>query len=665
MNKIIVNVVLTLITLFTPLHALSVSADKQEVVIGVLAFRSKLDTQNEWTPLTYHLNKQIPSHTFIIRPLSYKEFDDAVAKKELDFAFTNPEHYVYFSVKYNATRIATLIRANVGGNELKEFGGVIIARSDRKDITSLEDLKNKDIAAVDQLSLGGYLAQSSLLLTKGIDVTRDDTVTFTDMPHDKVVYIVESGSADAGFIRTGVLEKMAKEGKINRDDFKIINPQKIKNFPQALSTRLFPEWPFVAFKETNPELANQVAVALLNLKRGSEIPKTAGYYGWNIPLAYEGIRALMEDMRVPPFDKDPEFTMNDVLRKYALSIIILLGLLSMTLLFLAYRLRMLTITLKQESQALENQIAIREEAQQYLRRIANVFHNSREGIIITDADKIIIDVNEAFCVLTGYTKEDVIGHKPLILRSGRHSPFFYAQIDQALEKEGSWRGEIWNKKKSGQEYAEFLRIDTVRNTKGEIENYIGIFSDITEHKQQEEHLHRLVNYDPLTNLPNRHMYMTLAEQMLAFSKRKGTKAIVAFLDLDGFKQVNDGYGHAMGDRILQKAGERLSQQLRQSDIIARIGGDEFVILLSDINSEDAHELLIRILDALKEPIEVEGATINIGVSIGATLFPDDCEEIDILLRHADAAMYRSKETGRNRITYYNAEDFKLTIQKLK
>ncbi|MDD5160964.1 MAG: PhnD/SsuA/transferrin family substrate-binding protein [Sulfuricurvum sp.] len=657
MNKVILNVVFILIALFFPLYAVSASADKHQVVIGILAFRSKQDTLNEWIPLTHYLNKQIPSRTFTIRPLSYKEFNDAVAKKELDFAFTNPEHYVYFSVKYNATRIATLIRANVGGNELKEFGGVIIARSDRKDITGWEDLKNKNIAAVDQLSLGGYLAQSSLLLTKGIDVTHDDRVIFTDMPHDKVVYIVESGSADAGFIRTGVLEKMAKEGKVNRDDFKIINPQKIANFPQALSTQLFPEWPFVAFKETDPELANQVAIALLSLPRGSEIPKTAGYYGWNIPLAYEGIRALMEDMRVTPFDKAPVFTINDVIRKYALMIIISLGVMIAILLFFARRLRKLTITLKSESQALEEQIAIREEAQKYLRRIASVFHNSREGIVITDANKIIIDVNEAFCTLTEYTRDDVIGQKPLILRSGRHSQFFYALMDQALERDGSWRGEIWNKKKGGQEYAEFLRIDAVRNITGEIENFIGIFSDITEHKKQEEQLHRLVNYDPLTNLPNRHMYMILAEQMLAFSKRKGSKAIVAFLDLDGFKQVNDGYGHAMGDRILKQAGARLAQQLRQSDIIARIGGDEFVILLSDISIEAAHELLMRILDALKEPIEVDGITINIGVSIGATLFPDDCEEIDILIRHADAAMYRSKEMGRNRITYYNFEAF--------
>ncbi len=142
-------------------------------------------------------------------------------------------------------------------------------------------MKGKDIAAVDKLSLGGYLAQSSELLSNGIDVTSDVKVSFTDMPHDKVVYIVESGSADAGFIRTGILEKMAKEGKIDRNDFKIIHPVKIKNFPQALSTPLFPEWPFMAFKETDSLLANEVAIALLSIPRGSAIAKDAGYYGYS------------------------------------------------------------------------------------------------------------------------------------------------------------------------------------------------------------------------------------------------------------------------------------------------------------------------------------------------------------------------------------------------
>ncbi|MFA6144960.1 MAG: PhnD/SsuA/transferrin family substrate-binding protein [Sulfurimonas sp.] len=630
-------------------------SEKQKVVIGVLAFRSKADTLREWEPLAQYLDKQIPSHTFEIRPFTYKEFNDAAARRELDFAFTNPEHYVYFSVKYNATRIATLIRANVGGNELKEFGGVIIARSDRNDITTLEDLKDKNIAAVDKLSLGGYLAQSTLLLSHGIDVKTDASVSFTDMPHDKVVYVVESGSADAGFIRTGVLEKMAKEGKINRSDFKIIHPQEIKNFPQACSTPLFPEWPFVAFKETDPLLANQVAVVLLSLPRGSKIPKRAGYYGWTIPLAYEGIRQLMENLRVAPFDQAPDFTLNDIVQKYVFHIILTLGSIITILLFLALRLRKVTFTLRDESKELEEQIRIRQETEKYLNRIANVFHNSREGILMTDAKKIIIDVNEAFTELSGYSREEVIGKTPKILRSNRHDPFFYEQIDHLLESEGSWRGEIWNRKKTGQEFAEYLRIDSVRDTNGKIESYIGIFSDITERMNKEEQLHRMVNYDLLTNLPNRYLYMTLAEQMLAYTKRKGTKAIIAFLDLDGFKQVNDRYGHEMGDHILKNASALMEQQLRLSDIIARIGGDEFVLLLSDINLDDAETILMRILDSLKEPIIINGVTISIGVSIGATLFPDDCEDIDMLIRHADAAMYRSKASGRNRITYYDSE----------
>lgn len=625
----------------TSLYSETAVTEKQKVVIGVLAFRSKADTLKEWGPLAAYLDQQIPSCDFEIRPFTYQEFNKAVANQELDFAFTNPEHYVYFSVKYNATRIATLIRANVGGNELKEFGGVIIARSDRKDITSLKDLKNKKIAAVDKFSLGGYLAQSTELLAAGVDVTSDAEVNFTDMPHDKVVYIVESGSADAGFIRTGVLEKMAKEGKIDLSDFKILHPVKIKGFPQALSTALYPEWPFVSFKETDPLLANQVAIALLSLKRGSNIAKNAGYYGWNIPLSYEGIRVLMANLRVPPYDTTPTFTMHDIIRKFVTYIIVSLGFIIALLLFLALKMRNLTLSLRKKSHSLEDQILIREETERYLRRVANVFHNSREGIVMTDSNKVIIDVNEAFCVLTGYTREEVIGKTPKILRSGRHDSYFYTQMNQALEQDGSWCGEIWNKKKNNQEYAEFLRIDSIRNAQGEIENYIGIFSDVTEHKKQQEQLHHMANYDPLTNLPNRNLYMTLAQQMLGLAKRNGSKAVVAFLDLDGFKGVNDNYGHEMGDRVLKHVGGRLEEHLRQSDTVARIGGDEFVLLLSDVNDrEDVDPLLERILVSLKEPFNVNNIHITIGASIGVAFYPDDGEDIDMLIRYADVPFQR-------------------------
>lgn len=627
-------------------------SEKKDAVIGVLAFRSKTDTLTEWQPLAAYLNQNITTHNFIIRPLSYAEFNQAAGTNQLDFMFTNPEHYIYLSAKYDVSRMATLIRANVAGEELTQFGGVIIARSERNDIQTLNDIKGKRIAAVDELSLGGYLAQRILLEKNGINIVRDSTTGFTDMPHDKVVYIVESGSADVGFIRTGVLEKMAKEGKINRDDFKIIHP--MNHFPQALSTPLYPEWPFASSKHTDRVLANRVGVALLNLPHGSEITKSAGYYGWNIPLSYEGIRTMMQELRIKPYDIEPVFSLTDVAKRYALYIIFVMSGAIGLLIFLIMNMRRLTKSLGEKSQSLQEQMAIVQENEQYLRRSASVFHHLSEGIIITDSRKVIIDVNEAFCALTGYAKEEVIGQKPIMLRSGIHDKQFYDELDESIEKNGMWRGEIWNKRKNGERYAEYLRINSVYDEKGNIENYIGIFSDITETLKRQEQLHRMANYDPLTNLPNRHLFMTLAEQILSLSKRQTSKAVVSFLDLDGFKEVNDLHGHEIGDRVLREVADRLEKQLRQSDAIARIGGDEFVIVFSDIKEiEDVKPLYERILEALKEPFRIGEISIVIGASIGAALYPDHGKEIEVLVRHADAAMYRSKANGRNRITFFD------------
>lgn len=651
--KIILSAIL-MWSLTISLFAESVQKQKSEAVIGVLAFRSKADTLNEWQPLANYLSNAISTHHFTIRPLSYSEFNDAAQADELDFMFTNPEHYIYLSAKYDASRMATLIRANVYGKELTEFGGVIIVRKDRTDIEELSDLRGKKIAAVDELSLGGYLAQRVLLQKNGIDITKESTIQYTDMPHDKVVLLVEKRLADVGFIRTGVFEKMVKEGKINRDEYKIIHP--MGNFPQALSTPLYPEWPFSSSKHTDRVLANKVGVALLNLPYGSEITKTAGYYGWNIPLSYEGIRSMMQELRIKPYDVVPPFSLQDVVQRYALFIIFLLSSVIALLIFFTTKMRRLANSLRWKSNSLERQIAIVQENEKYLRRAANVFHNSSEGIIITNLQKMIIDVNEAFCELTGYEREEVIGQKPTLLRSGMHEKQFYNKLNEAIKNHGSWRGEIWNRKKNGERYAEFLRIDAVRDEKGNVENYIGIFSDITEYLRRQEQLHHMANYDPLTNLPNRHLFMTLAEQILSFSKRKNSKAVISFLDLDGFKAVNDKYGHEIGDKVLKQVANRLEKQLRQSDAIARIGGDEFVVIFSDIDIiDDVEPLFERILIVLKEPFLVNGHTITIGASIGASLYPDDGEAVELLVRYADAAMYRSKANGRNQVTYFDKE----------
>jgi len=310
--------------------------------------------------------------------------------------------------------------------------------------------------------------------------------------------------------------------------------------------------------------------------------------------------------------------------------------------------------LKNSVEALQKQIEISQNTEKYLRPIASVFHNSKEGIIITDPQMVILDVNEAYCDLSGYSHEELIGKKPVILYSNRHSISFYSQMNESLEVNGTWRGEVWDKKKSGEEYAKFLRIDSVRNQEGSIEGFVIIVSDITENKKEIEDLEHQANYDPLTNLPNRTLFQNVAGQILAQSKRRNTKAIVAFLDLDGFKQINDKYGHMTGDGVLKHVARRLEKQMRQSDIIARLGGDEFILLLSDINAiSESRALLERILFAIKEPYRVNGLSLSVEASIGVAIYPDDNTDIDLLIRDADIAMYHSKETGRNRISYFN------------
>ncbi|AFV96761.1 MULTISPECIES: sensor domain-containing diguanylate cyclase [unclassified Sulfuricurvum] len=322
--------------------------------------------------------------------------------------------------------------------------------------------------------------------------------------------------------------------------------------------------------------------------------------------------------------------------------------------WMLFYIRTLNQRLKNESEALQKQIEISQNTEKYLRQIASVFHNSHEGIIITDPHMVILDVNEAYCDMSGYTHEKLIGTKPVILYSNRHAISFYAKMNESLEINGTWRGEVWDKKKSGEEYAKFLRIDSVHSQEGVIEGFVIIVSDITENKKEIEDLEHQANYDALTNLPNRSLFQNVAGQILAQSKRRNTKAIVAFLDLDGFKQINDQYGHTIGDSILKHVSRRLEKQMRQGDIIARLGGDEFVLLLSDINAiSESRALLERILFAIKEPYVVNGFSLSIGASIGVAIFPDDKEDIELLIRDADIAMYHSKETGRNKISYFN------------
>jgi len=301
-------------------------------------------------------------------------------------------------------------------------------------------------------------------------------------------------------------------------------------------------------------------------------------------------------------------------------------------------------------------ISARKQADAELRLAARVFTSSQEGIMITDADSRIVDVNPAFCRITGYARDEALGRPANLLASGCQGPGFYAAMWEALRQNDFWRGEIIDRRKNGETYPGMLSISAVRDDEGVLRNYIGVFADISLLKQHQTELDRMAHYDTLTGVPNRRLLADRLSQALARAHRSGRPLAVCYLDLDGFKPVNDRYGHGAGDRLLIEITSRLKGLLRADDTLARLGGDEFVLLLTDLaSSEECPAVVGRVLAAVTVPVSIEGNLVSVSASIGVTLSPPDVDDPDILLRHADQAMYLAKESGKNRYSLFNAE----------
>ncbi|BBL70393.1 EAL domain-containing protein [Methylogaea oryzae] len=303
--------------------------------------------------------------------------------------------------------------------------------------------------------------------------------------------------------------------------------------------------------------------------------------------------------------------------------------------------------------AVMRDLAEQRRSEQELRLSAGVFSQSQDAILVTDSNNDIVSVNPAFTRLTGYGLDEVLGRNPKLLQSGRQDAAFYQAMWSAIQTDGHWQGEIWNRRKNGEVFPEWLSISTVRNDKGEIVNHIGIFSDISKLKAATEHIEFLAHYDPLTHLPNRLLLRDRVVQALAGRQRHGNRAAVLFLDLDRFKLINDSLGHAVGDALLVEVARRLSDSVRETDTVSRLGGDEFVVLLSEVrNGDEAMQVAQKILRSMQEVFQVGIHQLAVTPSIGIALSPDDGEDFDTLLRNADAAMYTAKQDGRNSYVFF-------------
>jgi len=299
-------------------------------------------------------------------------------------------------------------------------------------------------------------------------------------------------------------------------------------------------------------------------------------------------------------------------------------------------------------------ITERKETEQRLYRSLQIIENTSEGIVVTSPDGYIVDINQAYTQILGYQREELVGKRTNMIRSGYHDKVFYQKMWEALINKGQWAGEIWDRRKNGEVFPIWLNINAIRDNNGTIINYIGIFSDITQQKASEAALHNMAFYDPLTELPNRALFHNRLQHEMETASREKEFVSLLFIDLDHFKWTNDTMGHAAGDKLLKIVAQRLKKVVRESDTVARLGGDEFTIILPGLGKTNRISILVQeLMLSIKKPITIDEQVLHVGASIGIAIYPSDGQNINTLLKHADQAMYQAKEAGRHTFRFYS------------
>ncbi|MBS3800802.1 MAG: EAL domain-containing protein, partial [Thioalkalivibrio sp.] len=512
--------------------------------IGVLAFRDREHARERWQPTGDYLGNTMAGARFQVIPMNYPQLERAVADGGIDFVLTNTGHYVQLEARHGITRVATL-EALEQGRPVRRFGGLVFTRAERTDIQYLRDLHGTRLHAVNPGSLGGWLAGYETLLDAGVDPHEDlKELTFTGMPHDRVVEAVLAGEADAGMVRTGVLEGLVREGRLDSAALRVLEPREDTGFPVAHTTRLFPEWPFSRLAHTDAAIAQQVTIALLEMDDAHPATTAGTYRSWSAPLSYAPVHELLERLGEPPYDR--------------LKVVDLWG---------------------------------------YWRA------NPQVG----------------FAILL------------LIMGLMAMAIFKYRRMNQDMATEVAQR----------------------RTVEAQL-------------RRHEEELAHRATHDPLTELPNRVLLTDRLQHVIVDAADSEHRVALLFVDLDRFKDVNDSLGHRVGDELLKILGERLRERVT-ADTIARLGGDEFIILLDNIDSRLQIEARARkILALIAEPFAVGGwRALEVGASIGISLYPDNSSNAQDLLTQADAAMYEAKSAGRNTFSFYTEAMTRAASQRLE
>lgn len=627
-------------------------APMAEMRLGILIYRPSEVEQQDWTPVIAALQRQLAHVRVLPQWLTYPDLDAAVHARRLDALITNPAHYIALrQTEGLGTALATVMRRR-HGIETAGFGGTVLVPANSP-LQRWQDLRGRRVAIPHEESLGGWYLQRYELLRRGIPLDAIDWIR-AGMPHDNVVQALLEGQAEAAFVRDGVWEAMLASGRVAADRLRVLQRQDLPGYPVAVSTPLIPEWPVAMLPHVDEDMRRLLTLALLHVRDDPALA-SGPIAGFAPPQGYAAVENLLRALRVRPFGL-PQLTWRETLQINAWPLALATGgvltLLLFTLVLLTQKRRL--------RQALRENTALLDE----LSILAKTF-DSNQGVLITDAQGRILRANRTFETITGYPAAEAIGHTPgELLRSGRHDAAFYRAMWQALVEHGHWEGEIYNRRKDGNIYPEWLSISAVREASGPARFYVAIFSDITWRKQAEAQIEHLAFFDPLTGLANRRLLLDRMQYALHQARRSDRWGAALFLDLDHFKTINDTIGHAAGDAVLRTIGERIRATVREQDTPGRLGGDEFLVLLPatferrDDAALAAQTVADKLGTVLRTPISYKDQTLTLTVSIGIALYGNEGSDEDTtaeLLKAADLAMYSVKQTGRNGVAFFDPE----------
>ncbi|MBI2380370.1 MAG: EAL domain-containing protein [Gammaproteobacteria bacterium] len=612
--------------------------------LAVFADRPKAQLQARWQPLANYLSEHLRGEARVeLLVLDERELDEALSFNRVDLLLTNPSHYLMIRSRNSMTgALATVIRQSAG-QATRATGGVIVRAAERQDIAGLEDLRGKRLAMAGVAFLGGYQAQAFELLERGIALPQAAELLRVEN-QDAVVAAVLDERADVGFVSTGLLETLVAEGRLTPGRLAVVNSQSLASFPHALSTRLYPEWPFLALPHVDEGQVRRIAGALLALEPERPAARAAGIAGFAPAADYLPVERLARRLRLPPYAQAPKVGWRDIWEQHrlaglglGLSLIVIASL----LLVLARRNRQLLLADAQRAQALAAQNAI-------LMAVPDLmFELDAEGrylaVWATDPDMLAA------------SKEALIGHTVAEILPTEATAQVMRALAEADERGGSRGQQIQLKTPRGAQWFELSTslLDANRRP----HRFIMLSRDITERREHQRQLEYIAHYDALTGLPNRVLKRDRLKQAMAQAQRRGQLLALAYLDLDGFKAINDRYGHDVGDAMLIALARRMAEVLRAGDTLARLGGDEFVVVLTDLHgAEECLPLFKRLLSAAAQPVSLSGHELQVTVSLGASFYPQTQDvDADQLVRQADQAMYQAKQAGKNRFQIYDTE----------